>query len=65
MDSSYVPEKGVVTLIDFWVFIQIISKATWCGPCQGPMAHNEELLKKNEEAWKGKAKVVAISFDDD
>lgn len=29
------------------------------------MNHNEELVKKNEEAWKGKAKVVAISFDDE
>lgn len=28
------------------------------------MNYNELLLKKNEKAWKGKAKVVAISFDD-
>jgi hypothetical protein len=27
------------------------------------MQHNEDMHKKNEESWKGKAKIVAISLD--
>ncbi|OMJ67147.1 hypothetical protein SteCoe_35774 [Stentor coeruleus] len=42
-------------LIDFW--------ATWCGPCQGPMAHNQEMLEHNPN-WEGKAEIVCISLDD-
>jgi hypothetical protein len=29
------------------------------------MKHNQEMLEKNEEKWKGKARIVAVSVDDD
>ncbi len=50
-----VHESGEVWLIDFW--------ATWCPPCQGPMAHNEEMLKKRAGDWGDKVKIIGISID--
>ena len=29
------------------------------------MSHNEEMLKKHEEDWKGKVSFVGLSVDDD
>lgn len=29
------------------------------------MAHNESMLKTNEEKWKGKATIVGLSLDDE
>lgn len=46
---------GQVMMVDWW--------ATWCPPCQGPMAHNQEMASKNKEAWKDKAQIVCISID--
>lgn len=49
-------KAGEVLLIDIW--------ATWCGPCQKPMQHNQDMLTKNAEEWKDKVRIVAVSVDD-
>lgn len=48
--------EGEVLLVDVW--------ATWCGPCQDPMQHNQDMLAKNKEAWEAKVRIVAVSVDD-
>jgi len=52
---TFAPEAGTVTLIDFW--------ATWCPPCQGPMAHNQEMLAKHGAEWGDKVKIYGFSID--
>lgn len=54
--TAFEEADETVYLLDFW--------ATWCGPCQGPMEHNEKMLNENPQ-WEGKAKILAISLDDD
>lgn len=55
--SDMTHQEGEVTLIDFW--------ATWCPPCQGPMQHNVDMIKKNQAEWKGKVRIVGLSIDNE
>ena len=47
--------EGEVILVDFW--------ATWCPPCQKPMAHNQEMLEKRKDDWAGKVRIIGVSID--
>jgi len=53
VELAHVP--GQVWLIDFW--------ATWCPPCQAPMAHNQQMLENPSEDWGDKVRILGVSID--
>lgn len=48
-------QRGKLVLLDFW--------STTCPPCMAPLEKYEHLLAKNQEAWKEKIAIIAISID--
>lgn len=59
-NQSIEHKRGDVLLIDFW--------ATWCPPCQRPMAHNQEMMVKYGPQWRDKqtgrrVRIIGLSID--
>ncbi len=47
--------RGNVVFLEFW--------ATWCGPCQEPMAKLNALSDEQRAAWKDRVAIVPLSID--
>lgn len=48
--------RGKVVVLEWW--------ATWCGPCQGPMAEMQTIEGRHPE-WKDRVKIIALSINDE